>query len=386
MKVPRPWSARAWLDTAHVMIGVPVGVLLGGLTLVLAVVPPVLVRAVPAFTSVQRSRFDAFLGAHIPPVPSPSSWRHPATWRQIGYHVLSPFVSAAGAFLVAVVWGGAVVGLLAFLPPKLQKPPLEFVFDLRDGRVLGVFMTVGFVLLLLAPLLARGMAALDLSVARTLLGPSRSELGQRIETLTESRAGVIDAADAERRRIERDLHDGAQQRLVSLAMNLGLARATLTDLPDSAREAIEQAHEEAKQALKELRDFVRGLHPAVLNDQGLDAALSGVTARAPFPVKLRVDIERRTSPTIEAVAFFIVSEALTNIAKHAAATRAEVNVRRERDRLHVLVYDDGCGGARLDGGTGLRGLAQRIDAVDGALRLSSPLGGPTTIEVELPCE
>ncbi|MEV0167184.1 signal transduction histidine kinase [Nonomuraea fuscirosea] len=386
MKVPRPWSARAWLDTAHVMIGFPVGVLLGGLTLILAPVPPVLKRAVPVFTGVQRSRFDAFQRAHIPPVRSPRSWRSPATWRQIGYHLLSPFVSLAGAFLVAVVWGGAIVGLLAFLPAKVQRPPLEFLFDLRDNRVVAVFMAIGLFLLLLAPVLARGMAALDLSVARTLLGPSRSELGQRIETLTESRAGVIDAADAERRRIERDLHDGAQQRLVSLAMNLGLARATLTDLPDPAREAIEQAHEEAKQALKELRDFVRGLHPAVLNDQGLDAALSGVAARAPFPVRLRVDIERRTTPTIEAVAFFTVSEALTNIAKHAAATKAEVSVRRERDRLHVLVYDDGCGGARMEGGTGLRGLAQRIDAVDGSLRLSSPLGGPTTIEVDLPCE
>ncbi|WP_187368334.1 sensor histidine kinase, partial [Nonomuraea terrae] len=284
------------------------------------------------------------------------------------------------------VWGGAVVGLLAFLPPQLHRPPMEFPLDLRDNRVLAVFMAVGLVLLLLAPVLARGMAALDLSVARTLLGPSRDELDRRIETLRESRAGVIDATDAERRRIERDLHDGAQQRLVSLAMNLGLARATLTDLPEPARKAIEQAHEEAKQALKELRDFVRGLHPAVLNDQGLDAALSGVAARAPFPVKLRVDIERRVTPTIEAVAFFIVSEALTNIAKHAAATRAEVTVRREGDRLRLLVYDDGCGGARMDGGTGLRGLGQRIDSVDGTLRLSSPLGGPTTIEVELPCE
>ncbi|MEV0827629.1 sensor histidine kinase [Nonomuraea rubra] len=386
MRVPRPWSARAWLDTAHVMIGFPVAVLLGGLTLLTAVAPPLLKRALPWFTRVQRSRLRAFQGVLIPPVPAPASWRDPLTWRQIGYHLLSPVVGVAGAALVAFAWGGAVVGLLAFLPPKLQKPPLEFVIDLRDNRVMGTYMLVGLALLVLAPLLARGMAALDLSVARTLLGPSRTELGQRIETLTESRAGVIDAADAERRRIERDLHDGAQQRLVSLAMNLGLARATLTDLPEPAREAIEQAHEEAKQALKELRDFVRGLHPAVLNDQGLDAALSGVAARTPIPVKLRVDIERRTTPTIEAVAFFIVSEALTNIAKHAAATRAEVSVRRERDRLHVLVYDDGCGGARMDGGTGLRGLAQRIDSVDGTLRLSSPLGGPTTIEVELPCE
>ena len=386
MKVPRPWSARAWLDTAHVTVGVPVSLLLGMLTLALAVVPPLLARVVPRFTGVQRSRFEAFLGARIPAVRSPARLRAPATWRQIGYHLLSPWVSVIAAGLVAAAWGGSVVGLLAFLPAKFQKPPLEFLFDLRDNRVVTVYMLVGLALALLAPLLARGMAALDLAVARTLLGPSRSELDQRIETLTESRAGVIDAADAERRRIERDLHDGAQQRLVSLAMNLGLARATLTDLPDPAREAIAQAHEEAKQALKELRDFVRGLHPAVLNDQGLDAALSGVAARAPFPVKLHVDIDRRPTPTIEAVAFFVVSEALTNTAKHAAATKAEVRVRRERDRLHVLVWDDGCGGARMDGGTGLRGLAQRVDSVDGTLRLSSPLGGPTTIEVELPCE
>ncbi|MGP3956296.1 histidine kinase [Nonomuraea sp. 3N208] len=386
MKVPRPWSARAWLDTAHVMVGLPVAIVLGGLTLVLIVAPPLLRRGLPWFTRVQRSRFEAFLGVRIPPVPTPSQWRSAATWRQIGYHLLSPFVGAGAAFLVAVAWGGAVVGLLSSLPAKVQRPPLEFEIDLRDNRVVAVFMVVGLALLLLAPILARGMAALDLSVARTLLGPSRSELGQRIETLTESRAGVIDAADAERRRIERDLHDGAQQRLVSLAMNLGLARATLTDLPEPAKEAIVQAHEEAKQALKELRDFVRGLHPAVLNDQGLDAALSGVAARAPFPVRLHVDIERRATPTIEAVAFFTVSEALTNIAKHAAATKAEVRVRREHHRLHVIVYDDGCGGARLDGGTGLRGLAQRIHSVDGTLRLSSPLGGPTTIEVELPCE
>ncbi|MEU4577048.1 histidine kinase [Nonomuraea sp. ATR24] len=382
----RPRVATAWLDTAHVMTGLPVAFALAVLTLASAVAPPVLRRGVPWFTRVQRSRFEAFLGERIPPVPPARSWRTSSLWRQIAYHLLSPLVSGLAVFLVAATWGAALVGLLAFLPPLIQPPPLTFLFDLRDPNVVTTYIVAGAVLLLIAPVLARGMAMLDLSVARALLGPSRDELGRRIETLTESRAGVIDAADAERRRIERDLHDGAQQRLVSLAMNLGLARATLTDLPEPAREAIEHAHEEAKQALKELRDFVRGLHPAVLNDQGLDAALSGVAARAPIPVRLRVDIERRATPTIEAVAFFIVSEALTNIAKHAAATKAEVSVRRERDRLHVLVYDDGCGGARLDSGTGLRGLAQRIDAVDGRLRLSSPLGGPTTIEVDLPCE
>ncbi|MEV0596544.1 sensor histidine kinase [Nonomuraea cavernae] len=386
MKVSRPWSARAWQDTAHVMTGPLVATVLAGLTLMLAMAPPMLRRGVPWFTRVQRSRFAAFLGARIPPVPSPASWRSPSTWRQIGYHLLSPVVSGLGALIVAGAWGGSVVGLTGFAQPAFQPQPLEFTFNLRNPVVAAVYFLIGAALLLLAPILARAMASFDLAVARAMLERSRDELGRRIETLTESRAGMVDAADAERRRIERDLHDGAQQRLVSLAMNLGLARATLTDLPEPARAAIEQAHEEAKQALKELRDFVRGLHPAVLNDQGLDAALSGVAARAPLPVRLRVDIERRTSPTIEAVAFFTVSEALTNIAKHAAATRAEVTVRREGDRLRLLVYDDGCGGATLESGTGLRGLSQRIRSVDGTLRLTSPFGGPTTIEVDLPCE
>jgi signal transduction histidine kinase len=386
MKVLRPWSSRAWLDTAHVVIGLPVGMALAGLTLVLAPVPPLLRRGLPFFTRVQRSRIEAFLDLRIPAVSSPSRWRDRHTWRQIGYHLFSPVVGLAGAALVAFTWAAAIVGLTAFMQARLQPPPLVFMFDLRNATVVTAYEVCGFLLLFVAPVLARAMAVLDLSVARALLGPSRHELSRRIETLSESRAGVIDAADTERRRIERDLHDGAQQRLVSLAMNLGLARATLTDLPDPAREALDHAHEEAKQALKELRDFVRGLHPAVLNDQGLDAALSGVAARAPFPVRLHVDIERRASPTIEAVAFFIVSEALTNIAKHAAATKAEVSAVRERDRLRLLVFDNGCGGARLDGGTGLRGLVQRVDSVDGTLRLSSPLGGPTTIEVELPCE
>ncbi|NUR93294.1 MAG: sensor histidine kinase [Nonomuraea sp.] len=387
MKVPRPWTARAWLDTAHVVTGVPVAAVLWVLTVVLAVLPPVLRRGVPRFTGVQRSRFAAFLGAQIPP-PSPANgWRSATLWRQIAYHlVLSPLLAAAGTVLVAGAWGGGLVGVTAFADAKLQPEPLEFLFDLRNNRVILLYTVVGVGLLLAAPLLARAMARLDLAVARTMLGPTRRELDRRIEQLAESREGVISAADAERRRIERDLHDGAQQRLVSLAMNLGLARATLTDLPDPARQAIEQAHEEAKQALKELRDFVRGLHPAVLNDQGLDAALSGVTARSPIPVRLSVSLQRRTSPTIEAVAFFIVSEALTNIAKHSAAKHAEVTVAERGNRLNLRVWDDGCGGARLDGGTGLRGLSQRIDAVDGILRLTSPLGGPTTIEVELPCE
>lgn len=209
--------------------------------------------------------------------------------------------------------------------------------------------------------------------------------------LAASRADLVAAADAERRRIERDLHDGTQQRLVSLAMNLGITRASTTGLPDSAREAIENAHDEAKQALSELRDFVRGLHPAVLDDLGLDAALSGVTARCPVPVRLRTDLPQRLPDQIEQVAYFVVSEALTNAVKHAEASTVEADVRQVpsfsgRGRLRVVVRDDGRGGARPDRGSGLRGLAQRVASVDGTLHLDSPLGGPTTIRVELPCE
>jgi signal transduction histidine kinase len=167
-----------------------------------------------------------------------------------------------------------------------------------------------------------------------------------------------------------------------------MARASLTDLPEPVRQVIEQAHDEATEALAELRQLVRGLHPAVLDDRGLDAALSGIAANAPLPVRLRVDVAARCAPAVEAVAYFIVSEALTTVAKHANATHAEVSVERTGDRLHVVIADNGHGGATIDpdgGGTGLRGLAQRAAAVDGTLTVESPTGGPTVITVELPC-
>lgn len=244
----------------------------------------------------------------------------------------------------------------------------------------------GVLLLLITPWLAAAVAGLDASAAAALLGPNRArELERRVENLAESRAGVLDAADTERRRIERDLHDGAQQRLVSLAMNLGIARATLTDLPPEARQVIDEAHREAKEAIEELNNLVRGLHPAVLDDRGLDAALSGIAARAPLPVELTVDMERRPSPTVEAVAYFVVSEALANVAKHARAQRVSVRLRARRGLLRITVTDDGAGGADPSAGTGLAGLAQRVGSVDGTIRIDSPLGGPTVITVELPC-
>jgi signal transduction histidine kinase len=340
------------------------------------------------------------------PVRFARAARAAGTWRQVAYHVMALFIGVGGAALTVAFWS-AGIGLGAALP--LQALGLWA----GEGRW-AVSVPAGVLavaVLLAAPWVARGVARADTAVARALLGPSRSEeLSLRVESLARSRADVVAATDAERRRIERDLHDGAQQRLVSLAMNLGMARANLADTPGPARQAIEAAHDEATQALAELREFVRGLHPAVLDDRGLDAALSGIVARVPLPVRLTVTVPARCSPVIEAIAYFVVSEALTNITKHASATRAEVTVDRAADRLRVVVTDDGRGGATVDsrsgatdngrsgatdngrsgatdngGGTGLRGLAQRAASVDGTFALHSPLGGPTTITVELPC-
>jgi signal transduction histidine kinase len=289
---------------------------------------------------------------------------------------------------VIVLWAGGLMLSTVFAHGRLLHR--EALFQLNTGSpvTLGVLTGIGVLMLYAAPWAARAATALDLGIARALLEPnSREELTRRVESLAASRADVVAAADTERRRIERDLHDGAQQRLVSLAMNLGITRATLTDLPEPALQAIAAAHEESKQALAELRDFVRGLHPAVLDDLGLDAALSGITARSPVPVRLRVDMAERPSRTTEAIAYFVVSEALANVAKHANASRVDVVVDQPTaGRLRIAVSDDGEGGAQVDGGTGLRGLARRVGSVDGTLSLDSPPGGPTRIIAELPCE
>jgi signal transduction histidine kinase len=228
------------------------------------------------------------------------------------------------------------------------------------------------------------VAAVQVAMARVLLEPGANErLTARVDTLEQTRAGMVAAADAERRRIERDLHDGAQQRLVALAMTLGRARAT-EDTTLSKR-LLDEAHGEAKEALVELRNLARGIHPAVLTDRGLDAAVSALAARSPVPVAVDVDLPRRADPAIEAIAYFVVAEALTNVAKHSGATRAWLTLGLEGPDLVVEVLDNGHGGANPDGG-GLRGLRDRVRAVDGSVTLTSPPHAGTTLRVELPCE
>ena len=359
---------------------------------------------VPALTQVHRHRLRVTAGIDVPPQPPLSrlttqglvtAARSQATWRQVGYHVIAAPALAVAALIAIGTWLAAVLFASEYLwawglhPGAMLRRatyPHGLVNLPNLGAPVGVYLTAaGIAGLFLVPWLTAGIAGLDARAARSLLGPSRAEeLEHRVEQLTQTRAGAVDAADAERRRLERDLHDGTQQRLVSLAINLGMARAQATTTED-ARQAIAEAHEEAKAALSELRDLIRGLHPAVLEDRGLDAALSGVAARMPIPVRLTVDIARRPAPVIEAVAYFVVSEGLANIAKHAQASQAEVVVQRAGDRLHIIVSDDGVGGADASRGTGLAGLAKRAESVDGAFDVFSPPGGPTLLSVDLPC-
>ncbi|MEU6094078.1 sensor domain-containing protein [Streptomyces sp. NPDC047079] len=247
--------------------------------------------------------------------------------------------------------------------------------------------TVTFVSLFLLwpvlPFLARGLTNVDRAMVRGLLSPS-DDLERRIAELESDRGVVVDTAAADLRRIERDLHDGAQARLVNLAMGLGLAKEKLLEDPDSAAAMVEEAHGEVKLALQELRDLARGIHPAVLTDRGLDAALSAVAARCTVPVKVTVDLDSRPAAAIEGIAYFTVSELLQNVSKHSGAKSASVDVWRAEERLLIQVGDDGRGGARLDGGTGMAGLAERLGAVDGLFVVESPTGGPTTITAELP--
>jgi signal transduction histidine kinase len=402
------WAPRSWRATVLALAGLMIQVATGFLLLLwildlvtlaegpghdatlnafyvlVAVAGPVpLLWWLGALSAVQRFRFAAVLGIEIPASPrAPGRWprrlaragRTPAGWRHLGYHLLSVVIGLAGGTAVAACWVAPLVAATypGGLPVGMAAAPV-----------------LAAALFLAAPWVARAVAGVDQRAARALLGPSAAQqLELRVAALARSRSELVAAADAERRRIERDLHDGAQQQLVALAMNLGMARAALgDDVPPAARKVIEQAHEDAVAALAGLRELVRGLHPAVLNDRGLDAALSGIVARAPLPVRLRVDVTPRCSPSIEAIAYFMVSEALANTARHACASQAEVTVERAGGRLRLVVTDDGRGGATADGdGTGLRGLAQRAESVDGRLHVHSPAGGPTTITAELPCE
>ncbi|MGH2603121.1 MAG: sensor histidine kinase, partial [Dehalococcoidia bacterium] len=270
------------------------------------------------------------------------------------------------------LWGNASLGNGGFIVDTL--PEALFV------------SAAGIPMLVLMAFILVGMSRAHLVFAHALLGRNREEeLEARVGELTESRSRVMEATLAERRRIERDLHDGAQQRLVALAMDLGMAKIKMDSDPDAARRLVDEAHKEAKLALVEIRHLVMGIHPAVLTDRGLDAAVSGLASRCPIPVAVNVELDQRLSDAVESTAYFIVAEALTNVAKHSVANEAWITIHREGNRLVVEVGDNGLGGADPMGGSGLAGLADRVVALDGRFTVDSPPGGPTVIRAEIPC-
>jgi signal transduction histidine kinase len=349
----------------------------------------------------ERNRYAATCGLYLPAPRLPAAGkalRHTvpailassAVWRQVAYFLLLIPVATVTSAAAVLIWSVPVT--LALLPlyykrlPSARADVVLFTVSSNKDAVL-VLAVALFCLLVVSPALIRFLRGIDVRLAGLLLArPRKQEMSERVEQLTESRARVVDAAEAERRRIERDLHDGAQQRLVAMSMTLGRLKARLKNSADPDTLAlVDEARQDARLAIGEIRDLTRGLHPPVLTDRGLDAALSAVAARQPMAVTVDVQVARRPPITVEAIAYFVVTEALTNVTKHAQASRAEVTIRRAGDRLRIRVSDDGRGGADPAGGTGLAGLADRVSGVDGTLRVSSPVGGPTVIEVELAC-
>jgi signal transduction histidine kinase len=411
-----PLQPRTWTATIYLLVSLVVGlvwqiILATGLTLgtgLVVVWVGVFVLALTLLAwrggaRLERRWVRAMLGVHVPdpyrPLPAGSLWQRsrvlagdPATWKDLAYLVLLFPLGLVWFVITSFLWSVALVLLTApvwfWIPPAGQSPGFDngqqarlLIDTLPEALVAAV---AGAALCVFAAWAVRGMAAVQGAVALALLGPSQHQLKARVEALETSRDRAVDSAEAERRRIERDLHDGAQQRLVALAMDLGMARAKLESDPAGATALVGEAHEEAKRALAELRDLARGIHPAVLADRGLDAAISALAARSPVPVGVEVTTGRLPGP-VESTAYFVVAEALTNAAKHAEAAEIGVRISRHRDLLVVEVIDDGAGGADPARGSGLRGLADRLAAVDGRLTVTSPPGGPTVVRAELPC-
>lgn len=412
LRSARPWRAAAYLLTGALTGGFAFTVLLllavsgTALAVVLVGLPLLAALALAGvpYAAVERRRLRLIdPGAEPLPDPhrapdrtGPAAWartrfREQATWRELGYVLLAATVLWP---LELLALGGAL-----FVPADLVATPLLLALDGEQVNPLKIHGITNYPLallcaaagLLLLPLFLYGLGVLAAgraALARLMLteggGGGRDELAVKVIELTSSRARLTAAFDAERRRIERDLHDGAQQRLVALSMTLGLARL---DAPPGSELAgrLATAHAEAGAALTALRELVHGIHPQVLTDRGLPDAVADVADRSPIPVDTDVDLPGRLPEPAESAGYFFVSEALANAAKHSGARRITVTGRHDGTRLTVEVADDGRGGADAARGSGLTGLADRVAVVDGRLTLTSPSGGPTLLRVEIPC-
>ncbi|WP_245647281.1 sensor histidine kinase [Microtetraspora niveoalba] len=300
--------------------------------------------------------------------------------RALGYLAARVPVGLLGGLVLFLLAWGAVTGV-TFIGGWLAGERPDGIAP--TAPIVAYLTVMGAVLLFLVLQGIAGVAALERRLVLRLLGPTPEELlRRRIDELSASRAGIVEAVDEERRRIERDLHDGIQQRLVALAVLLGRARRGRR--PELLDELLRQAHEQSGEALRELRDVAWRVYPTALDTHGLEEALSGVAERSAVPVKMSLDLPVRLPPTVETAVYFVVCEAVTNAAKHAEARLITADLSVRDKVVTMRICDDGRGGADPSG-TGLRGLARRVAALDGAFRIDSPPGGPTVIEVELPC-
>jgi signal transduction histidine kinase len=353
----------------------------------------------------ERRWVGAMLGVHIPdpyrPLPDGSLWRRarvlasdPATWKDLAYLVVLFPLGLIWFVVTTTVWSLAV-GLLT-APLWYWIPADGGVALFQDGdRSYLVLDTlpeailagvVGAILFVAAAWVVRGMAIAHGAVALALLGPSQNQLQARVEALQSSRDRAVDSAEAERRRIERDLHDGAQQRLVSLALQLRMAQAAVPPELDEFAADLDHVAAGLDGALEELREFARGIHPAILAEGGLGPALRTLARRCSVPVQLQVGMEGRLPEQGEVAAYYVVAEALTNVAKHAGASVVQVEVDAEDGLVRVGVRDDGFGGADPARGSGLVGLKDRVEATGGTLRVDSRAGQGTSLLVELPID
>ncbi|GIE80619.1 histidine kinase [Actinoplanes philippinensis] len=377
-------GALVW--TAVVVLLCPVGI---GVPLV-----PTVFRVARAVADRERARLTRWGPPVVDPPPLPAGVRdalHAPDVRRdmawLAWHGTAGFLLGAIGISLPVYAVEDVTFPLWFwaIDPEMGAPGM--IWWRVDGLAgaLGVAVVgVGFGAVAVA--LGPGIARLQAMPGRRLLPPSGDiDLSRRVAELTATRAAALDAHAAELRRIERSLHDGTQNRLVALNVLIGAARRAQARNPDAVADILDRAQEATEQALAELRTVVRGILPPVLDDRGLIGALAGLAGTCAVPCEIDVDVPGRCAVSVEATAYFVVAESLTNVVKHSGATSVRVTVRRAGDRLHLRITDDGKGGADESGGSGLGGIRRRVEAYDGRFLISSPPAGPTTLDVELPC-
>lgn len=410
-----PFTARTWNDTAFLVLGIVTGAIAFGVSVAFWSFGPLLVLTVLGWPLVllafylmrgtaelDRRRAAIVLGEPLrgryrrPPNGRflsrfATAFRDPQTWADSLWLFLAGPIGLAGAIVATSFWlvgiGSVTAPLWWWAVPDGEQHGVRTIgIPLDSWANAGYTAAAGIGVLLVAPWAIRGLTFVIVALLRALLAGKRAALEERVDELTETRAGVVNVQAEELQRIERDLHDGAQARLVAVAMGLGLAREKLESDPAAAQSLVVTAHEEAKTAIRELRDLVRGIHPSILTDRGLEPAVQALVARSPVPAALSVDLGRRLPTAVEACAYFVVNEALTNVAKHSGARRCDVSVDDDGKRLRISVRDDGVGGADASAGSGIAGLERRVRALDGTLEVTSPPGGPTVLVAEIPCE